>query len=212
LKVRRWSARFLSLLIVLSVVALSFVLAACGGDDDAGDSGSGDAVATSPAGGGGNSADRDDEDGGDEDDAAENGDGGDGSATLTIGDEVWEFERVLCAFSLEESQTEDYPFNLSAFGESATGNRIQLTSDIRDPSGEGRYAGDGVTYRVEVDDIDDFENPSVSWGTNDDEIFGGSPVDFQVDGNEVNASGVFDDGLTEDAMEAVPGTLVAVCP
>jgi hypothetical protein len=65
---------------------------------------------------------------------------------------------------------------------------------------------------VTLDDVEDFQNPSVSWSANTFELFGGSVPELEIDGKNVTINAVFDDGLTEDEMEAIPGTLVANCP
>jgi hypothetical protein len=210
---RRHIVRLFSVLSSLLILIVAAFVAACSDDDEGGDDApSSTPDASEPAGGDDGADDGDDEGSGDDDGDGNGGGGGSGSATLTIGDESWEFDGVLCAFSLEESQSEIFPFNLSAFGESSTGNRTQITADISDPSGEGRYEGEGVTYGVTLDDVEDFENPSVGWTTNTEEFFGGSEPDFRVDGKDVTVEAVFNNSLTEDESEAIPGTLTATCP
>ncbi|MEZ5175604.1 MAG: hypothetical protein R2823_05300 [Acidimicrobiia bacterium] len=60
-----------------------------------------------------------------------------------------------------------------------------------------------------LNDIDDFENPSVSWEATTG--FTGAPDGVIVyDGASVTADATFDDFRT-DEIEAIPGTLTAIC-
>jgi hypothetical protein len=207
------------LLIPFAVLAVSLAFAACGDDDD--DDGGDDAPAatTAPADGGDDGDDTgDDDDGGDGDDDGgdDGGNGGadspfgSGSAALTIGDESWAFDGIFCAFSTEETQNDNVPFTISAFTTSSTGARAQLDASIVDLSGAAEMSAENLS--VTLDDVDDFQNPSVSWSANTFELFGGSVPELEIDGKNVTINAVFDDGLTEDEMEAIPGTLVANCP
>ena len=201
--------RLLFLPFILLVAALA--IAGCGDDDeDTGDDG-GDPTASAPADGG------DDDDSGDDDDGGGDSDGffedgfDSGTGTLTIGDESWEITGVGCVFSAEEARNPDFPFNLSGFTESSTGARAQVSADIYDPSGEERTEGEGVSHNISIDDIDDFENQSVSWSTVG-AIFGdGVETKLTIDGKHVSGVGSFDDGTT-DEFEAIDGTLEVDCP
>jgi hypothetical protein len=192
-------------------------LSACGDDDDETVTGDDNSPAASDAANGDESdEDGDDaqDEGDDADDGSEPGDGGgggSGQATLTIGDETWEFASVGCVFSAEEARNPDFPFNLSAFGESSTGARIQLTADIYDPSGQERHEGAGVSHDISLHDVDDFENPSVAWDSIGGVLAGGAETVLQVDGKSVHGEAVFDDDKT-DEIETVPGTLQVMCP
>jgi hypothetical protein len=138
---------------------------------------------------------------------------GGGSATLTIGDQTWEFTGFMCAFGHEETQSAVYAFSSNAFGVHSTGARVQMQANIRDESGQGRYEGDGIVYEISLDDIADFENPSVSWSSSNSELFpgaGSGDAVVRIDGKHVTAEGKFDDGRT-DAIETVAGTLDATC-
>ena len=191
------------LTILFAVVALSLATVACSGDDDGGDGGNGDQpTATTEATGTGDGNGNGDGNG---------GGGGDGTATLTIGEESWSFDGVFCAFSPEEAQSERISFTLTSFGESSTGARTQLDASIYDPQAEGRYEGADVIRDVSLDDVEDFENPSVSWSSISGILAGGAETDFQVDGDNVSVDAAFDDGTTDD-IETVPGTLTATCP
>lgn len=132
---------------------------------------------------------------------------GSGSATLTIGDDTWEFDSFSCAFGYDATQSDVFSFSGSVTQEDSDGVLVQLSVDIMDDSGEERYEGVGVVYGVELDDIENFENPTVDWQARGpaDEIV------VRIDGNQVTAEGTFDDGLTELQLEEVPGTLNATC-
>ena len=203
------------LLIPFTVLALGFGFIACSGDDD--DEG-GQVTATGQASSAGD--DTGDDDGAGDDGSSNDGDSGDGggfgsgTATLTIGDETWEISGVGCVFSAEEARNPNFPFNLSGFGESSTGARAQLSADIYDPSGQERHEGEGVTHHISFDDIEDFENPSVSWSSFDDVtgfIADGAVTVITIDGKNVHGEGAFDDDTTDD-IEAVPGTMDVNCP
>lgn len=118
---------------------------------------------------------------------------GGGTATLTVGDETYTFDGYRCAFGTEETQNENVDFSSTAFGESATGARTQLSVDIT--------LG---THAVTLNDIDDFENPSVAL-----EAIGG--FELQIDGKNISAEASFDDGTT-DEIESVAGTFEGTCP
>jgi len=188
------------------LVLFGVLIAACSSDsDDGGNDGNG-TDATEPA---------DDGDGGDATEPADDGDGdggssGSGSATLTIGDESWTFGDVFCAFSQEETFLRSQSFTLSASGETAEGVRIELTAGILDEQEDGRYEGDGVSYAVSVDDVDNSENPTLSWVSLSGLFVEVDPV-IQVDGKNVTADTTFQDHVTITADE-IPGTLQATCP
>jgi hypothetical protein len=122
---------------------------------------------------------------------------GGGSATLTVGDQTWTFDSVLCAFGEEQTGQEGAEFNLSAIQ-----NGLQLYASI-----------DSFGHSVSLNDIDDFENPSVSLeaGGPFAAMLGGEDEFIVLDGKNVSASTLFVDDLT-DAMEGVEGTLEATCP
>ena len=81
---------------------------------------------------------------------------------------------------------------------------MQMQANIRDESGQGRFEGEDLGFEVFINDIDDFENPSIDWET--------ASVDtFVIEGDSVTVTAVFDDRLTETEQEAMPGTLEATC-
>lgn len=125
-----------------------------------------------------------------------------GSATLTIGDQTWEFDSFLCAFGHEATQSDVYSFSSDSRG-MHEGAQVQMQANIRDESGQGRYEGADLDHEVFIQDISDFENPSISLHMN-------APEGIVIDGNAVTAEGTFDDQLTPEAEE-IPGTLEATC-
>jgi hypothetical protein len=95
--------------------------------------------------------------------------------------------------------------------ETADGVRVQLDATIQDPEAQGRYKGDGVIHTISIDDIDDFDNPTVGWSVMTG-AFGDSVAIIQVDGKSVTAEATFDNSLTDDIVEETPGTLEGTCP
>lgn len=113
---------------------------------------------------------------------------GGGSATLTVGDETWTFTSVLCAFGEDEIGQEGAEFVLSS---------------IQD--GTQMYASiDSFGHSVSLDDIQDFENPSVSLSA-----FGGEFI--EVDGKSIRAEADFADNTSDD-FEMISGVFEATCP
>jgi hypothetical protein len=125
-----------------------------------------------------------------------------GSATLTIGDQTWEFDSFLCAFGHGATQSDVYSFSSDTRGDHE-GVRVQVQANIRDESGAGRYAGADLTHQVYITDVTNLGNPTIDLEFN-------APEGIQIDGNDLTAEGEFDDKLT-DTIEAIPGTLVARC-
>lgn len=168
------------------LVVPALVVTGCG-DDDEGISGTGGSGTGGTTGTGGTAT-------------------GSGSATLTIGQQTWEFDFFQCAFGYDSTQSQIFSFSSNSFGQDDGGARVQMQANIQDDSGQERFEGEGVIYDVTLDDIDDFENPSVAWEARGpaDEIV------VEIDGDRVTANGVFDDMLT-DPIEEIPGTLDATC-
>lgn len=126
-----------------------------------------------------------------------------GSATLTIGDQVWEFDNFVCAFGHQNTESDVFSFTSNSFGEHSDGTRVQMQAEIWDKSGQGRYEGDGLTHETYINDIEDFDNPVVDWNMS-------APTGVTLNGDVVSVAGDFDNALT-DEVEAVPGTLEAEC-
>ncbi len=178
-----------SLVILLSVLAV--VLAACGGDDAEGDGGQAEATSTTAAADAPVDAD---ELAGDLAEGLEDlqESVGGGGATLTVGDMTWTFDSVLCAFGEEMIGQEGAVFNLSSIQDG-----MQFYASI-----------DSFGHSVSLDDITNFENPSVQLST-----FGlGDQGEFIVlDGKHMSGSAMFVDG-TSDSFEGIDGTFEADCP
>jgi len=123
---------------------------------------------------------------------------GGGSAELTVGEETWSFDSVLCAFGPEEIGDPEAEFALSAIQDG-----LQLYVSI-----------DGFGHSVSLDDIDDFEDPSVGWtaGGPVAALAGDAEEFVQVDGRQVQAEAEFVDSREGMASASAPGTLVATCP
>jgi hypothetical protein len=115
---------------------------------------------------------------------------GSGSATLTIGGETWQFDSALCAFGEAQTGQEGAEFVLSAIQ-----NGLQLYATI-----------DSYGHSVSLNDIQDFENPSVSLES--DWAMGEF---IELSGKQVRADALFLDYNTDDLV-GTEGTLVAVCP
>jgi hypothetical protein len=124
-----------------------------------------------------------------------------GSAKLTIGDQVWEFDNFLCAFGHVATKSELFSFSSLGTGQfDGVGLRLQV--DIDDPSGEGRLEGPNVRQEVT---LDDGEADSINWSAEGSDL-------AQIDGYSVTASGGFIDYTVGTLRPAeVPGTLAATC-
>jgi hypothetical protein len=114
---------------------------------------------------------------------------GGGSATLTVGDQTWTFDSVLCAFGEEQIGQEGAEFNLSAIKDG-----LQLYASI-----------DSFGHSVSLNDIQNFEDPSVSLDT----FAVGSDEFIELDGKNVAATATFTDDVGGGEVE---GTLEATCP
>lgn len=150
-------------------LALLFVTAACGDGPDA-----------------------ERTDGGSEVGAAAGG----GSATLTVGDQTYAFDRARCAFGSEETGRDDTEFVLSAIQ-----NGLQLDATINTRFG----------HVVSLDDIEDFDNPRVGWsaGGPGSDLRGAAGEIIEVDGKRVSVEATFTDEVSGDTAQ---GILSAVCP
>jgi len=113
---------------------------------------------------------------------------GGGSATLVVGDQEWTFDSVLCAFGEEQIGQDGAVFNLSSIQDG-----MQMYASI-----------DSFGHSVSLNDIEDFENPSVSLDASGDEF-------ITLDGKSITADGEFMDG-TSESFDTIPGTFTATCP
>lgn len=195
--------------IAVMLVLFGVLIAACSSDSDDGGSDGDGADATEPANGGDGDATEPADDG-DGDGGGDGGSPGSGNATLTIGDESWSFDDVVCAFSLEQTFIRKQSFTLSAFGETAEGVGIELTVAILDEQEDGRYERDGVSYGILLDDVDNSENPTLAW-VSQAGLFGEVEPVILVDGKDVTSDTTFVDHVIITGEE-IPGTLRATCP
>jgi hypothetical protein len=124
---------------------------------------------------------------------------GGGSATFTANGQTWEFPSVLCAFGEDQIGQPGAVFNLSAID-----NGLQLYASIDDS---------GAVHSLSLNDIEDFENPSVSLSMNS--LLAGAfgvPTEFlTLDGTEVTGSVVMIDDTTNQPTDA-PAEFSATCP
>jgi hypothetical protein len=193
----------------LGVLAVMiFVLAACGGEDDATDGSQ-----TTPAPGAESQVQGDPADVPSEDDATQQAEElaeglvesleqqqdatGGGGATLTVGDMVWTFDSVLCAFGPDQIGQEGAEFVLSAIQDG-----LQLYVSI-----------DSFGDSVSINDVTDFQNPSVSLSASAfTAAQSGAPEEFvEVNGKDVTSTALFIDDTTDDLV-SIEGTLTATCP
>lgn len=136
-------------------------------------------------------------------DGAAAGDGDSGSATLVVGDETYTFDNYVCAFGYSSTQSDIYSFSSNSFGE-VDGVRVQMQLDVQDPSGGDQLTGGGVTQEIHLDDIEDFENPSIRINT--------ESLDATFDGDDITAKGTFwDEADDPNRQNAMPGTFEATC-
>ena len=207
------SQRLAVLPLAAMLLLFGVLIAACSSDTDDTANGGADTDATEPA-------DVGDADGdGDATEPPDDGDGdggssGTGSATLMVGDDSWSFDVTSCAFTQEESGSDQISFRMSGAGETAEGVPVRLQATIQDIQSEGRYEGDGVIHIVEVvevTDAGDSDEPVLGW-ISSVEIFDELERVIKVDGKNVMANTTFDDELTTGEFEDVPGTLLGSCP
>lgn len=117
---------------------------------------------------------------------------GSGVATLTIADSTWELEGFQCAFESSGVLNDDRTLGTNLFGE-IDGARVQMQIDVYD---------DGAA-QFTLDDIDDFENPSVSYLETTD-------ITVTVDGDVVRAEGDVTDQASE-SFDVLPMTFEGEC-
>lgn len=134
--------------------------------------------------------------------------GGGGSATLTIGDSTYEFDNYYCLQGSDNTGNARVSFSSGAFGE-VDGVRVQLDASIQDRNEGNAMDGEGTIQSVTLNDIEDFQNPSVAWEATAGFI-GVPEWVVEYDGSKVHAEAVFDDTST-DQFEQIPGTLDATC-
>lgn len=112
-----------------------------------------------------------------------------GSATLTVGDQAWTFDGALCAFGEDETGQEGAEFVLSSIGDG-----LQFYLSI-----------DSFGHSASINDIENFEDPSVSLTAEDSGEF------IQVEGKSISGEADFVD-YTTDSLDTVAGSFEASCP
>ena len=112
---------------------------------------------------------------------------GGGGFTLTVGDQSWTFDSVRCAFGEEEIGQEGAEFVLSAIQDGL----------------QGYVSIDTFGDFVSLDDISDFENPSVGLSAGDATI--------SIDGKNVSGTAEFMDSTSDD-FSTTTGTFSGTCP
>lgn len=117
---------------------------------------------------------------------------GSGAATLTIGDNTWDLEGFQCAFESSGVLNDGRTLGTNLMDQ-IDGVRIQMQIDVE---------ADG-TAQFTLDDIDDFENPSISYLETTD-------IAVTVDGNTVRAEGDVTDEASGNS-EVVPMTFEGEC-
>ena len=124
---------------------------------------------------------------------------GGGGATFTANGQTWEFSSVLCAFGEDQIGQAGAVFNLSAIADG-----VQLYASIDDA---------GAAHSLSLNDIEDFENPSVSISISPffTDLLG-APTEFLVlDGTSVSADVPMMDDLTSQPIDG-NAQLSATCP
>jgi hypothetical protein len=113
---------------------------------------------------------------------------GGGGARFVVGDREWTFDSVLCAFGADQIGQEGAEFNLSSVQDG-----LQMYASI-----------DRFGHSITLDDISDFENPSVQLSAEGDDF-------IVLEGKSVSAEAEFIDAVV-DEFATVPGTFEATCP
>ena len=122
-------------------------------------------------------------------DIQEDGGASPGSFTMVVGEQSWSFDSVQCAFGEEEIGQEGAEFVLSAIEDG-----LQAYVSV-----------DAFGTSVSIDDISDFENPSVGYSAF------GDTVAVDIAGKNLSGIGDFFDG-TSDSLVPVEGTFAGTCP
>ena len=176
--------------------AILLVVTACGGSDDA--DGGAEAAPTSTVDSPADSESPEEfaEGLADSLEGIQESEGG-GSATLVVGGDSWTFDRVVCGFGPDQIGDPDAEFVLSSIQDG-----LQLYVSV-----------DGFGHSVSLNDITDFENPSVDLSADSFTAeMSGEPAEFvEVNGKQISANASFVDEAAEN-YDGVDGTLTATCP
>lgn len=122
-------------------------------------------------------------------DIQEDGGAGAGSFTMVVGDQSWSFDSIRCAFGEEEIGQEGAEFVLSAIEDG-----LQAYVSI-----------DAFGTSASIDDIEDPENPSVSYAAF------GDTLAVDIAGKNLSGIGDFLDATTE-SPSLIEGTFAGTCP
>ncbi len=180
------------------------IIGACGSDSDGGDSSApaetstGNADVTESDLPEAQDAEAVADDLADDLEAVQESEGG-GGATFTANGQTWEFSSVLCAFGEDQIGQPGAVFNLSAIADG-----LQLYASIDDS---------GASHSLSLNDIEDFENPSVSLSV-DSFVAGtvGAPAEFlTLDGKQVSTDVPMLDDTTNQPT-AGNAQFSATCP
>lgn len=134
-----------------------------------------------------------------------------GTATLTIGDQTFEFDAFLCAFGHEANQRDEVAFGAGGTGTDGDGNPVQIGVELHDA---GLREGWTIVYLLRPDDSGDFK---ITWAMSDSEPLAvedptGRAVST-VDGDNLTIEGGdyerIEDG--EETGEIAQGSLTGVC-
>ncbi|MEM9034389.1 MAG: hypothetical protein AAGD18_07340 [Actinomycetota bacterium] len=193
-------------LVLLIAAVASF--AACSGDSDDADGGD-DSAAEQPAetteaasddtviAGGGDAAEDAIDEAAEQLEELQDAVGGGGASLVMSDGRSWTFDAVLCAFGEDEIGQAGAEVVVSALADG-----LQLYASI-----------DAFGHTVSINDIEDFENPSVSLSASQfsAELLGIDPEPIVLNGRQLTASTSFDDDTTDD-VDGIDGTFEATCP
>jgi hypothetical protein len=113
---------------------------------------------------------------------------GSGGIVLTIGNETWQLDGALCAFTGPNPGEEGSEWNVSNVKDGA---QVYVSEDSFGPL-------------VQYADISNGGDPTFNWETAEDGL------SISVTGNDISASGQFTDSV--GGMGPIAGTLSATCP
>ncbi|PKQ25577.1 MAG: hypothetical protein CVT64_09150 [Actinobacteria bacterium HGW-Actinobacteria-4] len=188
--------------VLAGVAALLMIVTACGSPSDEPAVADGFEVVTP-----------DDESPGDNEAPANGGagNGGSGEVSLTIGDETWEFDNLLCVTGLEANESDVFAFVAYARGEAADGSRIEFLAEIGDNSGQGRLEGDGVVSYINLI-LFSGADPADGLTAETDLGWDGNTAVVTPDGGTVSGSGDFvQESEFGFGAPTTPGSFTGTC-
>lgn len=120
-----------------------------------------------------------------------------------LGEDTYETDSFVCNVG-EENNGRLIATHLEAIGQfDLDGMEVAVIMYISDPAAVWPPGGEGTVYELTFRDIT--EDPQLHWADN------GSETPVVLDGRHISAAGVFDNQLTPDVEEAVPGTIEGDC-